>query len=300
GTLTIGRPLVRTVHVLGSRGPQDVLRLAAAVEQSSSHLLARSIVDAAHEQKLLLSQASDVVEYPGRGVSGQTEGHLVTVGALSLVNERVPEGARANGTLATTADRLTAYVAVDGEVAGAIEYADELRGGLDAFFADLRSMGIRRLVLLSGDREDNVRAVAAAVGITEARGDLLPADKVAVVEALMAEGERVLMVGDGTNDAPALSTAAVGVALGSRSEGITTEAANVVILADDVTRVAEALHIGRETLRITRQSIAVGLGLSAIAMVFAAAGQITPAVGALLQEGIDVAVILNALRTSRS
>jgi P-type E1-E2 ATPase len=158
---------------------------------------------------------------------------------------------------------------------------------------------VRRTLLLSGDRESNTRAVARAVGITEAQGDLLPPDKVRAVRALEATGERVLMVGDGTNDAPALSAAAVGVALASHGGGITAEAADVVVLADDVTLVADAVRIARRTMYVARQSIWIGLGLSAAAMVVAAFGYIPPTAGALLQEGIDVAVILNALRTSR-
>ena len=299
GTLTIGRPSVSAVRPVDTIAPDELLRLAAAVDQASSHLLARTLVDAAHDAGLQLPAAQHVVESPGRGVTGEVEGRTVSVGAWSLIVEQAPNDSVHLARKAMDQEQLTAYVAIDGALAGTIEYADALRPGLTRFFADLKAMGVRRTVLLSGDRAVNVRAVAASVGITEARGDLLPADKVDVVRALTAEGERVLMVGDGTNDAPALSAAAVGVALASHGGGITAEAADVVLLADDITRVAEAISIGRRTLRITRQSIVVGLALSAIAMVFAALGKIPPAVGALIQEGIDVAVILNALRTSR-
>ena len=152
--------------------------------------------------------------------------------------------------------------------------------------------------MLSGDDTPTARAVADAVGIPEARGDLLPQDKVSVVGELVKAGERVLMVGDGTNDAPALIAATVGIALAHHG-GVTAEAADAVILGDDVRDVARAVHIGRRTMRIARQSILAGLGASAVAMVFAALGMIPPTVGALVQEGIDVAVILNALRASR-
>jgi cation transport ATPase len=150
----------------------------------------------------------------------------------------------------------------------------------------------------AGKAHAHTAAVARAIGVTEARGELLPSDKVDAVAAMVRDGERVVMVGDGTNDAPALSTATVGVALAGHGGGITAEAADVVILSDDVSRVVEAIRISRRTLRIARESIWVGLGLSAAAMVVAALGHIPPAVGALLQEGIDVAVIVNALRTS--
>ncbi|MGZ8379834.1 MAG: HAD-IC family P-type ATPase, partial [Gemmatirosa sp.] len=165
--------------------------------------------------------------------------------------------------------------------------------------AALGTLGVRRTVLLSGDHADNVGQVAAALGLSDARGDLLPEDKVDVVRALVASGERVLMVGDGTNDAPALSSATVGVALAAHGGGITAEAADVVVLADDLARVPEAIRIGRRTMHIARQSLTVGVGLSAVAMLVAAGGGIQPVTGALLQEALDVAVILNALRASR-
>lgn len=296
GTLTIGRPRVRAVHPAPAFEANDILRLAAAVEHGSSHLLARMVVEAADDGGLEIPAADHVVESAGRGVSGEADGRHVAVGALQFVAEYAPAIYHKPDEREKV---LQAYVAVDGVFAGSIEYADRLRPGLDEFIADLRQLGIRRTLLLSGDRDSNTRAIARAVGITEARGDLLPPDKVATVRALEADGERVVMVGDGTNDAPALSAAAVGVAMASHGGGITAEAADVVLLADDVTLVAEAIHIARRSMRVARQSIWVGLGLSVAAMVVAAFGYIPPAGGALLQEGIDVAVILNALRASR-
>jgi P-type E1-E2 ATPase len=175
------------------------------------------------------------------------------------------------------ADGLRAYVAVDGHGAGVVEYADRLRPGLPQLMTTLRHLGARRTLLLSGDDQANAVAVGESVGIREVHGGLLPDEKVAFVQRLMKEGERVLMVGDGTNDA---------------------EAADAVILADDPTRVVEAIAISRRTLRLARQSIWAGLGMSGAAMVVAAFGYIPPVVGALLQEVIDVAVILNALRAT--
>jgi len=194
---------------------------------------------------------------------------------------------------------LRAYVAIDGAVAGIVEYADELRPGVSQVFRDLGDLGVDRIMLLSGDHAENARSVAAAAGIVEVQGDLLPEDKVAVVRKLVGTGESVLMVGDGTNDAPALSAATVGVALAGHGGGITAEAADVVILIDDLSRVVEAMRVSRRTMHIARQCIAVGLGLSAVGMVAAAMGGLAPTAGALLQEGIDLAVIVNALRASR-
>jgi P-type E1-E2 ATPase len=243
-----------------------------------------------------------VVEAPGRGVSGIAEGHRIAVGARSLLEERQPE---ATGQLRDLEARfvnqpgLRAYVAIDGRAAGVVEYADRVRDDAHEVMTELRRIGVNRTMMLSGDHPANVTSVAAEIGLSDARADLLPEGKVAVIRDLIASGERVLMVGDGTNDAPALSAATVGMAIAAHGGGITAEAADVVLLADDLRRVPEAIRISRRTLSVARQSIIVGLGLSALAMVFAAFGFIRPAVGALLQEAIDVAVILNALRTSR-
>jgi P-type E1-E2 ATPase len=165
----------------------------------------------------------------------------------------------------------------------------------------LVALGVTRQILLSGDHAPNVRAVAQEAGIREARGDLLPEGKVSVVQQLVREGAHVLMVGDGTNDAPALSAAHVGIAMASQgSGGISAEAADVVVLADDLSRVADAVEIGHRTLSVARQSIWLGLGLSVVAMIAASFGSIAPTFGALLQEVIDIASIINALRASRA
>jgi P-type E1-E2 ATPase len=162
----------------------------------------------------------------------------------------------------------------------------------------LLELGFRRVILVTGDHLGHARAVANDAGIREVRADLLPADKVRVVEELERKGERVLMVGDGTNDAPALTRASVGVAIAAHGGGITAEAADAVVLADDAARVAEVVAISKRTMRIAKQSIWAGLGLSGLAMVVAAFGYIPPTIGAVLQEIIDVAVILNAVRAS--
>jgi P-type E1-E2 ATPase len=276
-----------------------LLRLAAAAEQQSSHPLARTVVNAAHARGISLPVARGLVESPGRGVYAMVDEREVSVGARAFLIERhgIPElaiTALENGDVG-----LRAYVAVDGCLAGVIEFADRPRPGLPPFFQELAALGIDRTILLSGDHLPNVRAVAHAVGITEARGELLPGDKVTVVTQLRRAGRHVMMVGDGTNDAPALSAADVGIALAAHGGGITAEAADVVLLVDELPRVAEAIRIGRRTMHVARQSIWVGLGLSAAAMLLAANGLIVPTLGAVLQEAIDVAVILNALRTLR-
>jgi len=300
GTLTIGRPEVSRLLVSGTLDEAELLRLVAGVEHGSGHLLGRMVVQTAEARGIRPPEARDVVEAPGQGITGVVEGRRVTVGAWSYVMAREPQAEPELHALLAgePATALRAVVAVEGEGVGVVEFADRLRPGLPELFRRLRGLGIRRTILLSGDSQANAAAVAAEVGIEEAHGDLLPEAKVAVVHRLVKSGEPVVMTGDGTNDAPALSTATVGVALASGGGGITAEAADAVILADDPGRLADAIAISQRTLRLARQSIWVGLGLSGAAMIWAGLGHIPPIVGALLQEAIDVAVILNALRAS--
>jgi heavy metal translocating P-type ATPase len=299
GTLTVGQPAVSEVRAVPPFSEDDVLRLAGTVEQGSGHLLARTLVAAAQHRGLMLPEPAGVTEAAGRGVSGTVDGRRIVVGALTLIEELAPEAAPGLHALFDGGPALRAYVAVDERSAGSVTYADRLRPNAAEVVTRLRALGLSRIALLSGDHAANVAAVARSAGIEEVAADLLPEDKVNHVLRLTRAGHRVLMVGDGTNDAPALSSSAVGLALGAHGGGIVAEAADVVLLVDDLERVPEAVAIGHRTMRIARQSIVVGLGLSAFAMLVAAAGYIPPTVGALLQEGIDVAVILNALRAAR-
>ena len=296
GTLTVGKPSVSRVVAAPSWSETDVLRLAASVERGSGHLLGRSIVAAA--AGLTVPVAGDVTETAGRGVIGTSDGRRVAVGARSYVTELFHPDETLMAAMERGDSALRAFVFVDGSLAGVIEFADSVRASVSKTLARLRDHGLVRVVLLSGDHAEYVRAVARLVGINDARGNLLPQDKVAVVAQLKHGGDAVLMVGDGVNDAPALSLADVGIALAAHGRGIASESADVILLEDDIAGVADAVEIGRKTMRVARQSIVVGLGLSLTAMVFAAIGQLTPTLGAVIQEVIDVAVILNALRTS--
>jgi heavy metal translocating P-type ATPase len=302
GTITIGQPEVTAITAVDSIAENEILRLASAVEKGSGHLLARTIVSAAAERGLVTEPARDIVEAPGRGVEGDVNGSRVAVGARSYIAEQSPA---AREIIADIDERqsdagLRAYVAVDGKLAGVVHYGDRIREGISDLVASLRIAGVRHIILLSGDRAENASAVASAVGIREARGDLLPEDKVTVIKELIAQGESVVMMGDGTNDAPALGTATVGVALASHGRGVATEAADLILLVDDPSRLMDAIHISRRTMRVARQSIWFGLGVSGVGMIFAALGMIVPIAGAAIQEVVDLAVILNALRASRS
>ena len=300
GTLTVGRADVSATIPIPPLTSRHLLRLAGSLEQHSGHALARTVVDAATDAGERLTTPTAVIEDPGRGITGVVDDHTVSVGSHRYIMERVTRQVATHAPAEAPAGRalLRAYVAVDGRLAGIIEFADHLRTGALQMIDGLRAMGVRRMILLSGDHTDAVRATAMQVGLDAAEGELLPAQKLERVATLSAHDGPVLMLGDGTNDAPALTRADVGIALGGHGGGVSAEAADIVLLTDDLSRVVEALAISRRTMRIARQSIWVGLTLSVVAMIFAALGRIPPVAGALLQEGIDVAVILNALRAS--
>jgi heavy metal translocating P-type ATPase len=299
GTLTVGKPSVKTVVALDGFTEQEVLLKAAAVEQGSAHLLARVVVEEGEKRYKTLPEAKYHHDFPGEGVTGVVGEVEVVVGSRAFV-ARHATTSLSDFDVAGGEGGLRAYVLLSGRPAGIIVYADSLRPELERFLSELSRVGLTRTVLLSGDSSANAGAVGRASGIKEVHGDLLPVDKATMISRFRARGDVVMMVGDGTNDAPALSTADVGVALAGHGGGVTSEAADVVILVDDLSKVGEAVTISRRTMRLARQSIIAGLALSGIAMVFAAYGFIQPTQGALLQEGIDVAVILNALRASWS
>jgi len=294
GTLTSGRPRGTDVVVAPGRTVDEVLGLAASADQLSPHVLAGAIVEEARLRGLELTMPEAVEEEAGTGVSAQVGGRRVHVGNLGLDGERADW---ADGVLSRAAldGAVVAWVRVDGELAGAILLADPLRPDAPRTLRRLRSAGITRLVMLTGDRPAPAQQVGTVLGLDEVAAQQTPADKVARVRA---ECERAVtaMVGDGVNDAPALAAADVGIAMGARGSTASSEAADIVLTADRLDRLADAKVIARRSRRIALQSAGIGMGLSLVAMGFAAFGLIPPAVGALLQEGIDLAVILNALR----
>jgi len=295
GTLTTGTPRVTGIEVVGGFDPYAVLGLAASLDQASQHVVAEAIVAVGREAGLALTLPTEVVEQPGAGLIGTVQDRRVLVGSAGLLEGtglRLPaDGAAAEAATAGAA----AWVAVDGEVAGAILLADHIRSEAAAALAGLRAAGIDRLVLVTGDRAATAVPVGKTLGLDAVHADLTPAGKIEVLRAERANGP-TLMVGDGINDAPALAAADIGVAMGARGAAAAAEAADVVLLVDRIDRVGEAVAIARRARFIALQSIAAGMGLSALAMMIAAFGYLPPLAGALAQEVIDVAVILNALR----
>ena len=296
GTVTVGRPALERIEMLNGHDEATLLAGLGAIEQGAGHHLARSVVNAAVERGLLLPPATGIVERAGQGVSGEIAGRCLAVGSLSFLEGLAP-GISA-GFAEARPRGLVAYVALDGRAAGVLHFADRIRHDAARTIAELRALGFHRLLLLSGDHVGYAEEVARTLGLTEVRGDLRPAQKLEAVRELQALGERVLMVGDGTNDAPALSAADAGVALAAHGGGVSAEAAGLVLLQDDLGRLPEAVRLSRRTLRVARQSIGIGLGLSAGGMVLAALGFLAPVAGAVAQEVIDVSVILWALRAA--
>jgi len=293
GTLTDGRPAIVSIHPRAGLGETELLRLAAALDQASGHPVAEAIVAAAHARGLTLPAPQDAVETPGDGVSGTVEGHAVVVGGHKFVARQI--GRPVVDAAGTAAGQVLVALAIDGQAAGHMVLADPLREGTAGLLRRLRGFGIERMLLATGDRHDVAERVAGGLAFEAVHAELTPEGKVLLVLTERKHGP-VMMVGDGVNDAPALAAADVGVAMGARGVAASADAADVVLLVDRLDRLAAGIEIAIRSRRIALESVAAGIGLSIAGMVAAAFGHLTPVQGALIQEAIDVAVILNALR----
>ena len=301
GTLTVGAPDVQDVLALGAHTQAEVLRLAASVDRLSAHVLGEALVRAARQAELALAMPADPREEPGQGIVGTVEGRRVAVGSRAFLRSAgyaADEVAGAALVMGHGSGEAHVLVGIDGEVAGVIVMADELRPDAVGIVGRLRAEGVRHVAMVSGDRYSVAARVGRQLAVDRVYADQSPADKLDVVRSLRADAalRPVVMVGDGVNDAPALALADLGIAMGAAGATVSSETADAVITVDRVDRVADAVHTGRRALFIARQSVLVGMGLSIAAMGVAAAGYLPPVAGALFQEVIDLAVILNALR----
>lgn len=292
GTLTAGHPAVVAVNPEPGVDADELLRLVGSAERYSSHVLAAALREAAADAGLVLGESSDAREEATFGVAATIDGRRIVVGKPTFVAHRTtglgrtPSGDREG--------RAIVYVGVDGVFAGTIELRDAVRVEAAATLAALRDAGVARTIMLTGDVEATARPIAEGVGITEVHAECLPEDKVLIVRD--ARPRPVVMVGDGVNDAPVLAAADVGIAMGATGSTAASESADVVILVDDLSRVAWAVVIGQRTVRIALQSIALGIAVSVALMLVAAVGLLPAVAGALLQEGVDLLAILGALR----
>ena len=296
GTLTVGQAKIISVQSADGLEPDEILRIAASLDQACKHVVAETIVGEAHKKKLALAIPSEINETPGEGVVGQVEGRHVIVGGSRFVATKLGGGGLPSRR--GPAGALVVAVAIDGKFAGFFFLADDLRPGTENLLNDLRSVGIQRIVLATGDRTDVTRFVTRGLSLDLVRSELTPDQKVLVVLSERKNGP-VMMVGDGVNDAPALAAADVGVAMGARGAAASAEAADVVLLVDHLDRLLPAIKIALRSRFVALESVVVGIGLSMLAMIAASFGLLTPVQGALLQELIDVVVILNALRVLR-
>ncbi|MFC0389687.1 heavy metal translocating P-type ATPase [Muricoccus vinaceus] len=294
GTLTPGRPRLAAVEADPAMGRDEAMRLAASLAQGSTHPVSAALAAAAGERGLRLAAPGAVEERPGGGLSGLVEGQAVALGSEGFLRERGIAAEAAWSAMASVAAGSVAWLAVGGRVAAAFLMADGLRPEAARTVRRLRALGIGRLVMVSGDREGAAAPVGAALRLDAVLAERTPEEKIAAVREECARAPTA-MVGDGVNDAPALAAADVGIAMGAQGTAAASEAADVVLTVDRLDRVPEALAIARRSRRVALQAIGLGMGLSGGAMIFAAAGWLSPLAGAVLQEAIDVAAILFAL-----
>ncbi|PDT75018.1 heavy metal translocating P-type ATPase [Bradyrhizobium sp. C9] len=297
GTLTVGGARLLSIEVAPGENADEVLMLGASLEQASHHVVARAIVEAGAERALRLKVPGEVRESMGSGLQGVIDGRRVAAGSRDMIFPcgHVSEWASRAVRRASWRSALTVFVAVEGRPIGALLLADELRADTPRAIRMMREAGVARMVMVTGDRAAAAQAIGAALDLDAVLADRVPSDKVDAVRSEQRLNPTI-MVGDGINDAPALASADVGIALGARGASASSEAADVVILADRLDRVGEAIVIARRARRIAVESIVAGMGLSTLAMLGAMLGWLMPVPAAIVQEVIDVAVILNALR----
>jgi Zn2+/Cd2+-exporting ATPase len=295
GTITFGRPEVVRIELFTADVEEDeLLRLGASLERRSSHPLAKAIIDRSTERGLSIVEPADFKVVAGRGVSGTVSGRRILAGNAAFVGAPPPSG---NGDGMGS----TVYIAADGRALGVIILADRIRPDAKSAIAHLKASGVERVIMLTGDNEATAQSVAAETGIDEVRANLLPEDKLRVIEALQHEGCTVAMIGDGINDAPALAQADVGIAMGVAGTQAALEAADVALMNDDIGKIAEARVLAARAYRTIQQNLIVGVGVVHLLGITAAILRyIGPVEAAMLHLGPDVLVFLNSVRLLRA
>ena len=292
GTLTRGEPKVDSVKTFGEFNQADVLSAAASLEQSSNHILARAIVEAAQAKKLSIGKAKHVTESAGHGLSARLNNKNVLVGRYDFMLQYDVELPKDFSP--KSVQQTATYVAIGGIMAGVITFVDEVRPETKDTLNRIRKLGIKNFLMLTGDNQAAAQAVAKKLAIDNFESNALPGNKVEALEKV--EHRPVAFVGDGVNDAPALTTADIGIALGARGSTAASESADVVILQDDLSHVVAAVEVAQKAFGIAKQSILIGIGISVGLMLIFATGKFSPILGAVLQEVVDVIVIFYALR----
>jgi Cd2+/Zn2+-exporting ATPase len=307
GTITEGRPTVQGIDVIGQHTEDEILRLAAAIDAHSSHPLAAAVVQHAQAKRVKFERARDYQNRSGRGAQGFIDGHAYFVGNHRFTHELGVCSEEIERRLAVIENRGQSVVVVGhrphdecaGEVLGIIGVGDAVRPGAADAVQALHAAGVEKVLMLSGDNQRTASFIARQVGIDEARGDLLPEDKVAAVKMLRSRFEVVGMVGDGINDAPAMATATIGIAMGAAGTDAAIETADVALMKDDLRKIAETVRLGRRTLGIIRFNIGFALALKLLFLVLALLGHTSLWLAIMADTGATLLVVANSLRLLR-
>lgn len=290
GTLTEGKLSVEDIHVtVGDFSKEELITYVASAEQESSHILARSLVAYAKEEKLTLFPVADLEEVTGEGIRATINGKKIRVGKASFVGS----------TIELSNEHTAVYVSLDDQPIGYITFTDIVRRESADTIKQLKELGIQKTIMLTGDHQSIANEIASEVGITEVHAECLPEEKINVLKSLSEEDRPGIMVGDGVNDAPALAVADIGIAMGAHGSTAASESADAVILKDDLSRVSEAVRLSQDTMRIAKQSVLIGIVICVVLMLIASTGIIPALLGAALQEVIDTVSILSALRARK-
>ena len=295
GTVTQGKPRVSSVDSCGI-AKDELIRLAASLENNSAHSLSQVVVDLAKSSNIKLYKLTKTKEVPGKGIIANIGAKRITVGSYNLLLEKGVDMTSPMCVGHSSINNTALYVAEGKKYLGSITFVDPLRVEARATISKLRKLGVKRFIMLTGDRKQVGDRIAHELGISEVHSQVLPIDKVRLLQAEKKISSPIAMVGDGINDAPVLAASDVGIALGAKGSTAASEAADAVIMQDDLGRLSELVEISKRSVRIAKQSIFTGIGLSSVLMVFAVFGFIVPIAGAFMQEAIDVVVIINALR----
>ncbi|WP_222704385.1 heavy metal translocating P-type ATPase [Flaviflexus massiliensis] len=305
GTLTEGQPVLTDIVTLDSdMNKTEVLRWAAMAEAGSEHPLARPILDSAREAGVSPDGIpGTVTPVPGKGIITDIDGQNVLIGNSALLEQYEVMNDGGAGKIATTLafeGKTPMIIAIDDRVIGVIAVADQIREDAPEMIARLHRAGVKKVVMLTGDTQLVAESVGKATGIDEIHASLLPEDKLDVVQKLQAEGHTIAMVGDGVNDAPALATADIGVAMGAAGSAVAVETADIALMGDDLLKLPESIGLAKRTVSIMRQNIAIALITVALLLAGVFAGGVTMSVGMLVHEASVLVVIINAMRLLRN
>lgn len=290
GTLTEGSLDVSNIMTaVDNISHEELVSLAASLEQESTHILARSVVSYAKQKGIKLQTVTELKEVTGKGVQGKIDSHLVTVGKSSFVVEEEID----------TTDKTMIYVSIDNQYIGSIEFEDVVRPESRVTIKQLRELGLQDILMITGDSQEIAEKIGKEVGISDIHAQCLPQEKIDIIRQLSETKSPAVMVGDGMNDAPALAMADVGIAMGAHGSSAASESADAVILKDDLSKVSESIEISKDTMKIAKESVLIGIFICIILMLIASVGIIPTLVGAMLQEVVDTVSILSALRARK-